>query len=78
MPSFICKQQTKPIAISEYLRASHLLAFTLQIAALPTSKGILIFIPYLGRNHVHLTVRLGFVNQHLWLEILGNVTELFG
>ena len=31
-----------------------------------------------GHNHVHLTVRLGFVNQHLWLEILGNVTELFG
>ena len=22
---------------------------------------------HMGRNHVHLTVRLGFVNQHLWL-----------
>ena len=31
-----------------------------------------------GRNHIHLTVRLGFVTQHLWFkEILGNVTEVF-
>ena len=28
----------------------------------------------LGRNHVHLTARLGFINQYLWLEIQGNVT----
>ena len=24
-----------------------------------------------GRNHVHLTVRLGFVTQHLWLGHFG-------
>ena len=27
--------------------------------------------PSLGRNHVHLTVRLGFVTQHLWLGNFG-------
>ena len=26
---------------------------------------------HLGRNHVHLTVRLGFVTQHLWLGDFG-------
>ena len=25
----------------------------------------------LGRNHIHLTVRLGFVTQHLWLGDFG-------
>ena len=26
---------------------------------------------HIGRNHVHLTVRLGFVNRHLWLGNFG-------
>ena len=26
---------------------------------------------YIGSNHVHLTVRLGFVTQHLWLGNFG-------
>ena len=26
---------------------------------------------HMGRNHVHLTVRLGFVTQHLWLGNVG-------
>ena len=37
-----------------------------------------------GRNHVHLTVRLGFITQHLWLGDFGKcnrglfVHEVFG
>ena len=30
-----------------------------------------------GRNHVHLTVRVGFITQHLWFGDFGNVTEVF-
>ena len=41
-------------------------------------------ISIIGRNHVHLTVRLGFVTQYLWLGNFGKcyrgifVHELFG
>ena len=30
---------------------------------------------YLGHNHVHLTVRLGFVIQHLWLGNFGKCNQ---
>ena len=29
----------------------------------------------LGRNHVHLTVRLGFITQHLWLGDFGKCNQ---
>ena len=29
----------------------------------------------MGRNHVHLTVRLGFVTQHLWLGDFGKCNQ---
>ena len=29
------------------------------------------FTTYLGHNHIHLTVRLGFVTQHLWIGDFG-------
>ena len=49
-----------------------------------TSCKISLIVEHYGRNHVHLTARLGFVTQHLWLGDFGKcnrevfVHDLFG
>ena len=60
-----CTPEEKPL-----IRASKLILNEKLLEKLrKPSQQVRIFFFYimLGRNHVHLTVRLGFVNQHLWL-----------